>query len=203
MAKRYSAFRAMLEPHVRPRGGLDKALSPLRPLCAAADLGEFRFSEIAALEHVAVRMAISVATGKPATGLLLLTPGQLTPKLVPLFTWSALADAMRARHAHPLRTALPAELRAALDYAVQDLEIGLDNALWDAVWENAPDEIVGKPAEQVLHGISATVWSYVALAVTDDDERRRLAPLMRLLSAGVVLGESVDLPGTWIVLAGT
>jgi hypothetical protein len=203
VTKRFVDFRALLEPHVRGRRALEKALAPLRPLCAAADLCEFRFSAIAALDHAAVRMAISVATGKPATGLLLLTPRQLAPKLVPLFAWSALADAMRARHAHPLRAALPDGLRTALDYAVQDLEIGLDHALWEAVWEHAPDALVGKPAEHALHGISATVWSYVALAVTDDDERRRLAPLMRLLSTGVVLGESVDLPGTWIVLAGT
>jgi len=203
VTKRYVAFRALLEPHMRRRTNLDKALAPLRPLCAAADLGEFRFTGIAALEHVAIRMAIAAATGKTANGLLLLTPGQLRAKLVPMFTWSALADAMRDRHAVPLRAVLPDDLRVGLDGAVQDLEIGLDNALWDAVWEHAPDELVGKPAEQVLHGISATVWSYAALAVTDDDARSRLAPLMRLLSAGVVLGESVDLPGTWIVLAGT
>jgi hypothetical protein len=203
MTSRYSAFQALLAPRL-PRGTPpDKALAPLRPLCAAADLGEFCLSEIASLEHVAIRMAIAAATGKTANGLLLLTPGQLRAKLVPLFTWSALADAMRERHAHPLRAALPDDLRVALDRAVQDLELGMDHALWDAVWEHAPDELVGKPAEQVLHGISATVWSYAALAVTDDDERRRLAPLMRLLSTGIVLGESVDLPGTWIVLAGT
>lgn len=203
MTKRYVAFRALLEPHVRRPTSAEKSLAPLRPLCAAADLGEFRMSELAALEHVAVRMAISVATGKPATGLLLLPPGKLRPELVPLIRWSALADAMRERHATPLRAVLPDDLRLGLDRAVQDLEIGLDNALWDAVWESAPDALVGKPAEQALHGISATVWSYVALAVTDDDERRRLAPLVRLLSTGIVLGESIDLPGTWIVLAGT
>lgn len=201
MTSRYSALHALLAPHL-PRGTPpDKALAPLRPLCAAADLGEFRLAEIASLEHVAVRMAIAVATGKPATGLLLLTPDQLRAALVPLFSWSALADAMRARHAHPLRAALSDDLRTALDRAVQDLEIGIDHALWDAVWEHAPDALVGTPAMHVLHGISATVWSYAALAVTDDDERRRLAPLMRLLSTGIVLGESVDLPGTWIVLA--
>lgn len=203
MTKRYVAFRALLEPHVRRRTNLDKALAPLRPLCAAADLGEFRMTEIAALEHVAIRMAIAVATGKPATGLLLLTPGKLRSELVPLIRWSALADAMRDRHATPLRSVLPDDLRIGLDGAVQDLEIGLDNALWDALWESAPDALVGKPAEQALHGIAATVWSYAALAVTDDDARSRLAPLVRLLSAGIVLGESVDLPGTWIVLAGT
>ena len=203
MSTRFVALKGFLEPLVRDRRALTKALDALRPLYAAAELGEFRLAKMAAFDHRTVRIAINLGTDRPASGLLLLPLRKLAPRLVGLLRWSALGDALRDGRMIPLRSRLPAPLRDGIEQHVQEFESAIETALWDAVWENAPDELIGKPAMDVLYGVRTAVWSYLALVALEDDDARRLAPLIRLLSAGIILGESNDLPGTWVVLVGS
>ncbi len=200
MSRRFAALRQLIEPLVRARGTLVKSLAPLGPLYAAADAGEFRLAKADAFDHGTVRMAISVAVGRPANGLLLLSPGRMAPTILPILRWRALGDALRERFEKPLRGRLDPAFRAALDSHVQDVELALATALWESVWDDAPDECLDGPPEDVLHGVRTAVWCYAALVALGDDDARHVAPLVRLIATGVLIGESADLPGTWVLV---
>ncbi|HSD12036.1 MAG TPA: hypothetical protein VLC10_00625 [Patescibacteria group bacterium] len=200
MSRRLAALRLLIEPRVRDRGMLARFLAALGPLYAAADAGEFRLAKADDFDHGAVKMAISVATGRAANGLLLLTPGRMAPKIASLLRWRSLGDALRERYEKPIRARLEPEFRAALDAHVQDVELALAVALWESVWDDAPDECLDGPPDDVLHGVRTAVWCFAALTALEDDEARQLAPLIRLIATGVLIGESADLPGTWVLL---
>lgn len=200
VSHRLVALGKLLETQVKKRALLVRSLAPLGPLYAAADNVDYRLAPAGAFDHGSVRMVIAAAMGRPASGLLLLSPAKMAPPLLKILRWRSLGDALREQFEAPLRTKLAPELRAALDLHVVDLELALAQALIDGVWDDAPDAFLDGPPEDVLYGIRTAVWCYAALVALGDDESRRLAPLVRLLSAGVLIGESVDLPGTWVLL---
>lgn len=200
MTSRLQALRAMLEPHVHQRAHLVRALAPLAPLFAAADSGDYRLATMATFDHDSVKMAITAATGRRATGLLLLAPAKMAPAVRDMLRWRALGDALRGRFEKSLRERLDPSFKRELDLHVQDAELALAQALIDGVWDDAHDRFADGPPEDTLYGIRTAIWCYAALVALGDDDARSLAPLVRLLSAGVLIGESVDLPDTWVLL---
>ncbi|MEY4744533.1 MAG: hypothetical protein RL272_478 [Candidatus Parcubacteria bacterium] len=200
MSRRFADLRRLIEGCGKESGSAAKALSPLRPLYAAADEQRFSLADPRTLDHGTIKMAITVAVGRAASGLLLLSPGRMAPTLLPLLRWRSLGDALRSRYELPLRNRLSPEVRQALDAHVRDIEIPLAYALWESVWDRAPDEFLDGPPEDVLYGVRTAIWCFAALVALDDDEARHLAPLIRLIANGVLIGESTDLPGTWVLL---
>jgi len=200
VSQRLAALGALLEPRPKHRALLIRSLAPLAPLYAAADACEFRLAPMGAFDHGSVRMVITAATGRPASGLLLLAPSKMAPALRNILRWRSLGDALREQFEASLRARLAPELRAALDAHLTDLELALAQALIDGVWDDAPDAFLDGPPEDVLYCIRAALWSFIGLTALGDDDSRRLAPLIRLLAAGVLIGESVELPGTWVLL---
>jgi len=197
---RLKALGELLEPYTKRRIRTAKALAPLGPLYAAADSGEFRLAPMDAFDHGSVKMVLTAATGRPATGLLLLPPAKMASALLKILRWRSLGDALREQFEKPLRARIDPGLRAALDAHVAEFEVAIAQAIIDGVWDDAPDAFVDGPPEDVLYGVRTAVWCFAALVALDDDDSRRLAPLIRLFSTGVLIGESTDLPGTWVLL---
>jgi hypothetical protein len=200
VSHRLIALGKLLGPHVKKRADLIRSLAPLGPLYAAAEDSDYRLAHAGSFDHGSVRMVITVATGRPASGLLLLSPAKMAPALLRILRWRSLGDALREQFEKPLAARLPPALRKELDLHVVDLELALAQALIDGVWDDAPDAFLDGPPEDVLYGIRTAVWCYAALVALEDDDSRRLAPLIRLLASGTLIGESIDLPGTWVLL---
>ncbi len=200
MSRRFADLRRLMQDCRKNGSASAKAIAPLGPLYAAADDNEFRLADPRTFDHGSVRMTITVATGRDASGLMFLTPAKMRPALLRMLRWRSLGDALRTRYELPLRSRLPTEVRAVLDSHVQDLEIALASALWESVWDHAPDEFLDGPPKDVLYGIRTAIWCFAALVALDDGEARHLAPLIRLFANGVLIDESTDLPGTWVLL---